>query len=187
MEPEFIKFPSIPRLSRECFVTEKINGTNGTIYINDAGEIYAASKNKFLYHNRSKGDDNYGFAGWVERNKEEILKLGVGRHSGEFAGSGIQSGYNLKEKHFYLFNVGKWSDDSIRPKCCDVVPILYHGVFSTEEVDKALEYLKTNGSVISPGFMNPEGVIVFHVAANQFFKKTLHNNDGGKWQKAKKA
>jgi hypothetical protein len=28
--PEFVPFPKIPRLHKECIVTEKIDGTNGT-------------------------------------------------------------------------------------------------------------------------------------------------------------
>ncbi len=51
-------------------------------------------------------DDNHGFARWVEGNKQELLKLGAGRHFGEWWGSGIQRGYGLQkgEKRFSLFN-----------------------------------------------------------------------------------
>lgn len=41
-------------------------------------------------------DDNYGFAKWANENKEELLKLGIGQHFGEWWGSGIQRGYNLQ-------------------------------------------------------------------------------------------
>ena len=33
--PEFVPFPKIPRLYKECVITEKIDGTNGVIYITD--------------------------------------------------------------------------------------------------------------------------------------------------------
>lgn len=33
MPPEFKEFPKMGRLSRECVVTEKIDGTNAQIYI----------------------------------------------------------------------------------------------------------------------------------------------------------
>jgi hypothetical protein len=36
---DFVPFQKIPRLSREIIVTEKIDGTSGTIYIGDDGEF----------------------------------------------------------------------------------------------------------------------------------------------------
>jgi hypothetical protein len=36
--------------------------------------------------------------------------------------------------------------------------------------------LKCHGSVAAKGFMNPEGVIVYHVAANTSFKKTIEKD-----------
>lgn len=41
----------------------------------------------------------------------------------------------------------------------------------------ALEQLRTRGSVAAPGFMKPEGVVVFHTASQQLFKVTLENDD----------
>ncbi len=35
------------------------------------------------------------------------------------------------------------------------------------------------GSVVSPGFMRPEGIVIFHVASGQIFKATL-DGDGHK-------
>jgi len=34
---EFVSFPKIARLSRECVITEKIDGTNASIYIGNDG------------------------------------------------------------------------------------------------------------------------------------------------------
>jgi hypothetical protein len=70
-------------------------------------------------------DDNFGFAAWVEANRDELLTLGPGRHFGEWWGSGIQRGYGLPkgEKRFSLFNVSRWGES--RPACCHVVPVLY--------------------------------------------------------------
>ena len=31
--PEFVEFQKIPRLRRECIISEKIDGTNGAIFI----------------------------------------------------------------------------------------------------------------------------------------------------------
>ena len=57
------------------------------------------------------------------------------------------------------------------------MPVLYSGVFDTNAVIGALSMLKANGSVAAPGFMRPEGVIVFHVAAGVGFKKTLEKDE----------
>ena len=44
--PEFVPFPKIPRLHKECIVTEKIDGTNGIIYITDDGDMFIGSRNR---------------------------------------------------------------------------------------------------------------------------------------------
>jgi len=40
-----------------------------------------------------------------------------------------------------------------------------------------LRDLIETGSVASPGFMRPEGVVVYHVAANMYFKKTIEKDE----------
>lgn len=170
---EFLEFPKIARLSRDCFITEKIDGTNATIYISEDGEFLTGSKTKWI----TPKDDNYGFSKWAHEHKDELIKLGPGWHRGEWWGSGIQRGYGLKEKRFSLFNVSRWLDDEIRPSCCGVVPLLYQGLFETMAVYNCLEDLKQYGSKAIPGFMRPEGVVVFHVAGNMFFKKTIEKDE----------
>lgn len=168
---EFKEFPKMPRLSREIIVSEKIDGTNAQILITDDGEILTGSRTKWI----TPENDNFGFANWVESNKSEILKLGPGRHYGEWWGAGIQRGYGLKEKRFSLFNTFKWTEN--RPICCHVVPVLYQGLFDTVKIDEILNDLKFNGSKAVPGFMNPEGVVIFHIAGNIGFKKTIEKDD----------
>lgn len=174
MLPEFEEFKKIPRLSRECIVTEKIDGTNGVLLIAEDGELFAGSKSRWI----TPADDNYGFAKWVEANKAELMKLGVGRHYGEWWGQGIQRNYSLTEKRFSLFNVNKWSDPAVRPSCCHVVPVLGRDLFDAPALGlKALKRLREEGSVAAPGFMKPEGIIIFHVAGNLLFKKTIERDD----------
>ena len=67
--------------------------------------IYAGSRTRWI----TPQDDNYGFAGWVERNSGELTKLGEGHHFGEWWGLGIQRKYNKKEKTWSLFNVSRWN------------------------------------------------------------------------------
>jgi hypothetical protein len=170
--PEFVPFPKMPRLSREVLITEKIDGTNAQIWINDDGsEIVAGSRSRWI----TPAEDNFGFARWVEDNRIELLRLGPGRHFGEWWGSGIQRGYGLPkgEKRFSLFNLSRWADDEARPACCHVVPLLWRGVFDQRAVKDCLDDLEMFGSHAARGFMKPEGVVIFHVQGNFGLKKTI--------------
>ena len=169
---EFRTFNKIARLSREMIVTEKIDGTNGLIAIGEDGEFQVGSRSRWI--TPEKDNDNYGFARWAYNHKDELMTLGVGFHYGEWWGQGIQRGYGLKEKRFSLFNTSRWSDEAgVRPACCHVVPTLYTGMFDTTKIETILEHLSYYGSVAAPGFMNPEGVVIYHVAGNLYFKKTI--------------
>lgn len=174
---EFQDFPKTARLSREVIVTEKIDGTNAQVCISDDGlTIKAGSRTRWI----TPEADNFGFAAWVEQNREELLKLGPGRHFGEWWGAGIQRKYGLDHKRFSLFNTSRWEDDAVRPACCHVVPVLYKGVFSTVEIEEALHKLRLDGSVAAPGFGNPEGIVAYHVAAGVGFKKTIEKDESPK-------
>lgn len=185
---EFQMFPKMARLSREVIITEKIDGTNAQICIvaldgypaespviaeADGLAMYAGSRKRWITPER----DNFGFARWVKDNAETLFALGEGRHFGEWWGSGIQRGYGLTggEKRFGLFNVSRWGDE--RPECCEVVPVLYRGLFDSAEVERCLTHLAFSGSKAAPGFMRPEGVVVYHVAAGVGFKKTIEKDD----------
>ena len=65
-----------------------------------------------------------------------------------------------------------------------LVPVLYEGRFSTDQVDSIVDMLAIMGSQAAPGFMNPEGVVVFLPAANGLFKVTLKNDEQPKGQVA---
>ncbi len=172
---QFEKFGSISRLSRDIIITEKLDGTNAQIAIDADGNIKAGSRNRWI----TPEDDNYGFARWVEANKEELLKLGEGRHFGEWWGAGIQVKYDLPEKRFSLFNVGRWNDEN-KPDCCHIVPILYDGTFGTQDISMVMDALENKGSVAAPGFMKPEGVVIYHKHSNTLFKKTFKGDEAGK-------
>jgi hypothetical protein len=219
----FQEFGKIPRFNREVVVTEKIDGTNGQVFIerkfmgsaleyngsllnlpftlvldesemDDAGlpthefHVWAGSRNRFL----TPENDKHGFCDWVWANALELTKLGEGRHYGEWYGKGIQRGYGLDEKRFMLFNTSRWSDPEVRPKCCEVSTVLFKGpmlnLFSDISdcgccpfslMDQVIHDLSENGSFHVPGFDRPEGVVLYHHAANQLFKYTL-GGDGHK-------
>jgi len=45
---EFKEFPKIARLSRECIITEKIDGTNASILITDDGDMFFGSRTRWI-------------------------------------------------------------------------------------------------------------------------------------------
>lgn len=172
---EFIDYPKTPRLFRKITISEKIDGTCCALYITE-DEIVAAGRNKFI----TPENDSFGFATWAHINSKTLREdLGLGIHRGEWAGAGIQRKYGLtnNNKTFYLFNTSKWQYTNFITPGLDVVPVLYEGDFSTVYVNSALEMLKAFGSVAVPGFMRPEGVCVYHEAANMVFKVLIENDN----------
>ena len=190
---EFAKFPKIARFSREVIVSEKIDGTSGVIFIGEDGEFLTGSRTRWI----TPEDDNYGFSRWAHEHKSELLTLGQGRHYGEWWGSGCQRGYDLPkgEKRFSLFNVVRWclhgqtpqqiptadprivKMQDVLPPCVGLVPVLWRGRFDDLDVDAVLADLRENGSRAAPEYNFPEGVVIFHVAGNVGFKKTIEQDD----------
>lgn len=208
---DFEKFPKIPRLNRDIIITEKIDGTNAQIFITHepitrsmavhpgktyeidgpvirerTSQVWAGSRKRWLLPEC----DNFGFAAWVEEHADELLRLGPGRHFGEWWGQGINRGYELDERRFSLFNVSRWQSPRLMiehpaplekrclaPRCCHVVPILWAGPFDTELIRGVLARLQEIGSAAAPTFMNPEGIVVYHTQGNCCFKVTIKNDD----------
>ena len=174
--PAFEKFSKIPRFYRDIIITEKIDGTNAQIFISEDGTVLAGSRNLWIATPFTMVVLLY--LGTPEERKQGIKlvrELGPGRHFGEWWGQGIQRGYGLKEKRFSLFDVSRWSPDSPL-NLCKVVPVLYSGPFSEAQITRSLLELKTSGSSAAPGFMAPEGIIIYHTAAQRTFKVTLEND-----------
>ena len=212
----FKGWPKTPRLDSPFILTEKIDGTNAAVVIephdpnntdlNGAfAQIYSAydpygkpvdEGDEWLYdvgaqsRNRliDPAHDNFGFAAWVEENAQDLVDaLGVGRHFGEWWGSGIQRGYGLTkgEKRFSLFNVTRYEGVSIPEIGLGVVPILDLvdrdcTLFEVAgAVDRALQDLAYFGSYAVDKYMNPEGIVLFHSRSGQTFKKYIDPNQ--KW------
>lgn len=186
--PDFVAFPKIPRLRREITVTEKIDGTNAQVVITPDGEVFAGSRTRWI----TPESDNAGFARWVEENKDALRTgLGVGQHFGEWWGAGIARGYGLSqlrtlqngatkqngkvgEKRFSLFNSHRWKEP---PAPCMVVPTLYIGQYSDAAIQDCLERLRSEGSLAQPGFMRPEGVVVYMHASGTMHKVLLEGDE----------
>lgn len=192
--PPFEKFASIERLDQKITITEKIHGTNAQIYIYEEHDEYlkvvqfhvlAGSRERWLQ--RGKLTDNYGFAAWVEDNREALINtLGVGRHYGEWYGSGINSGYGLKddERRLALFNTHKWAgpyQGGKLPPGIEVVPILYSGPYVPGIVEKTMTELRLHGSHMQQGFMKPEGIVTRYERSGVLFKSVFEVEETG-WQ-----
>lgn len=181
----FKAWPKIPRLENEIYhITEKIDGTNACIIIqpydslNHSGSIFPLFVDKeyklcVFAQSRTRlitpEDDNYGFAKWVQENAEQLIKdLGVGYHFGEWWGNGINRGYGLDHKRFSLFNPTKHSE------VCYNVPLIKSlnddEYFNTTWKESFTAELKEFGSLASPGYMKPEGLVIYAEKAKCYWK-----------------
>jgi hypothetical protein len=176
----FPAYRSIPRLRRDCIITEKIDGTNALIEIGEDAlgpTIRAGSRSRWIAPGKST--DNFGFAQWVQDHRLDLYTLGPGLHYGEWWGKGIQRGYGLDEKRFSLFHTAGIQS---LPDCISVAPVLYDGPFDSHHIHNVLTDLAMHGSKAAPGFMKPEGIVIYHIASRQLFKQTL-DGDGHKGAK----
>lgn len=181
----FESFTDIKKLGKlGITITEKIHGTNAQILISDdRTRIKAGSRNRWL----TADHDNYGFARYVDENKEALIAfLGPGRHYGEWYGAGIGPGYDMKEKRFALFNTFRWlkakEGGATFPPGVDVVPALYVGVYGVEIIADVMAKLKAGGSVLVPGYMKPEGIVVCINESRTLFKSVFDKEETG-WDK----
>lgn len=176
---DFVGFHKIPRLDRDCIITEKIDGTNGQIFIGEDGEFLVGSRNRWL--GPDKVNDNFGFCAWAMERKEQIIaELGPGRHFGEWWGRGIGRTYGLRDRRFSLFNTTRWGVELL--VLCHVVPVIEITAdgFESLAVWRTLQWLKESGSLAAPGFMEPEGIVIYHTASGHMYKKTLEDDEKGK-------
>lgn len=195
---EFKEFPKIGRYSREVVVSEKIDGTNSSIYITEAGDFLTGSRTRWI----QPVNDNQGFSKWAHDHKEELMKLGPGHHFGEWWGSKIQRGYGLKNglRMWSLFNTTRWCVHDAEPQPIPtldprvtrmqerlpdlpglgLVPILWRGLFDQLCLYEIMQDLWKWGSRAMPGYMEPEGVVVYHTANGAMFKKTFDKDSAGK-------
>ena len=167
--------------------------------------IWAGSRKQWI----GLKNDNQGFARWVFEHAGELASgLGPGRHYGEWWGSGIQRGYELPkgEKRFSLFNVIRWDPQMFLrfkvepwmripmhpgkspcpvfvppPDCCRVVPVIdVCRVLDEGTIMANLHILQAKGSYAAPGYMNPEGLVIYHTANGAIFKRTIEKDEEGK-------
>lgn len=213
---QFEGWPKTPRLSAGgVTITEKIDGTNACVIIlpydgddlstdkclslggvqfviqfgqqERAWIVGAQSRKRLIF----PGQDNAGFAGWVQSNAYALVDLlGPGRHFGEWWGQGIQRRYGMTHKVFSLFNTHKWgkvaaerSDwtDSARSINMTMVPTMYVGKFSDRVIEESLFVLRQTGSMAAAEWgqngQRAEGIIIRHRDLGGNLKAFVENDD----------
>ncbi len=185
---EFKAFPKIPRGSKgeTITITEKLDGTNACIIVEahplDIG-VYAVRGVQSRKRMITPEDDNYGFAGWVESNKDHLAHmLGEGYHYGEWYGHGIHKNpHKAIGKRLALFNSERWQDGrQPRPDGVECVPILYQGEYEPDVIEQCMDLLKLDS--LANGYV-PEGVVVWYHKTRRYEKHT-YANSLGKWVKS---
>ena len=157
--------------------------SGGPLPEDDEFVVGAQSRSRLI----QPGNDNFAFAQWVLDNAFGLaLTLGEGTHYGEWWGHGIQRGYGLAQgdRRFSLFNVHRYvraipshpQDPRPRIPGLGLVPMLDTYTFDTAHVTASLDYLREYGSKAAPGFMRPEGVVVFHSQSRSVFKALIEND-----------
>ena len=114
-------------LNGKCYVFPKIDGTNGSVWSDELGQIWCASRNRVL----TKETDNHGFHAWVNGESGGAIKLRVmaqADSSRVFYGEWlvphtIKSYRDENWRRFWIFDVydrdiGKYLDYE---ECCAVV------------------------------------------------------------------
>jgi len=179
----FQAFPKIDRYTNESFtITEKIDGTNACISFDLGGDgeslfMTCQSRNRIIV----PGDDNAGFAKWAHENERELFEiLGPGRHYGEWWGAGIQRRYGLDHKVFSLFNTYRWDvlgdeGDWVGSARLACVPVLAIGPLDLLSVELGYTHhrLSAEGSKAAPGFMDPEGCMIYLHRLGRYLKAPL--------------
>lgn len=152
----FVAYPKTTRNQVGMRITEKIDGTNALVAVDEDGTVRAGSRSRWI----TPEDDNFGFAAFVAENSTALAELGPGLHYGEWYGGKIQRGYGLTTKRLALFRSFELPIPLALHESVSVAPELYIGGYDHTEIQKVMDALRAGGSRAAPGFMDPEGVVV---------------------------
>ncbi len=181
MSDNEVEFRAWQKIGREnpfkVTITEKLDGTNACVIIQDGKFVGAQSRKRLL----SLASDNFGFFQWCIDNQEDLESMGDGYHFGEWVGPGIQKNpHNLEEKTLFLFNTFRWNKNNPNlPNCCRVVPIIFEGMLEENIITDVLNFLIADSERVG---YTPEGIVVYYHAFRKYTKHTIKSPDG-KWCK----
>lgn len=169
-------------------IAEKLHGTSAQVHVQKQldGTLKALAGKRTSYVGTT---GHFGFGEFVANNGQALCdSLGEGRHYGEWVGPGVNGQYGLTEKVFVLFNHRYHLPKKLAgklPNRVDVVPVLYDGPYTPTIIGETMDNLKASGSVFAPGFMKPEGVVLFFPQFNTMQKKVFKPEETG-WDKSNK-
>jgi hypothetical protein len=116
----FIKYPHLERVGKDevegllegtCYIFPKVDGTNGSLWIEDANTLYGGSRNRDLTLDK----DNHGFYAWAvqQENIHIFLKANPKlRLYGEWLVAHTFKNYREDAwRKFYVFDVGEVGED----------------------------------------------------------------------------
>lgn len=107
-----------------------------------------------------------------------FLDLAGTTASGGVRASSAATGLN--EKRLSLFNVSRWKapDNGFLLHECGVYVVPTLAISEDHaEIERCLRDLSQGGSAAEPGFMHPEGVVVYHTASQNLYKVLIENDD----------
>ncbi len=178
---EFNKYQHIERFGNDevegiefgkCFVFYKIDGTNGSVWLNDEGNIKAGSRNRELTLEKDNADF-YAYILQSEKIKKYIKKHPTHRLFGEWlVPHSIKTYRQDAWRKFYIFDVALHKDDETEEYLpyeiykplldefdLDYVPPLAELKNPTEEtLIKLLD--KTGQFLVEDGKGNGEGIVI---------------------------
>ena len=146
----------------------KLHGTNAGITVKPNGDVFAQSRTSTI----GTGNDNAGFAAWVESTKEYWSTLQMPDEKviifGEWCGPGIQKGVainSVEEKQFAIFAVqfGDYDEDGnakvfIDPYSLSVILGKNNLFFHDPNVPKNMHILPWYGEEIELNFFDIESL-----------------------------
>lgn len=214
MTTEFVPFPKIARLSREVVVTEKIDGTNAQVYVSEDGSVMAGSRTKWItpaddnhgfarwVHENAAELAKLGpgshFGEWwgsgiqrgygLARGEKRFSLFNVSRWGDEERSKGCTKcalvASTWAPEVCARCKTERPAEPPVRPACCSVVPVMWRGSFDNLDSAAIIAHLAAHGSRAAPGFMRPEGIVIFHVAGGYLFKKTIERDEEPKGKQA---
>lgn len=164
-------------------VTEKLDGSSATFYLDTEGEFHVCSRNVNL-----KYDPENSFWKIAERYKIREMMLHYDMHGtaiqGELVGPGIQGNqYGLQDIDFFVFDIysvtqGRYTTSNERLYLSEILrlnhtPVLSEGTKITADKDRLLKiaecYSLINGSVA-------EGLVFKSISDPSISFKAINNN-----------
>lgn len=198
---KFVKYHKIHRLGKEetdgilegeCFIQEKIDGANASIWLDDDGLIQLGSRNRHLASDESFN----GFREYVDGHdgiKGLLSKMPTARLYGEWLIKHSVDYSAVSYRKFYLFDIRlnhKWVHPLIVHQTAEAFGIekpAYHGEFKNPTVETIKEFVGMSaigesgeGVVIkNPEFVNKWGDTVYAKVVTEKFREANAITFGG--------